>query len=172
MRSNWFWRKFKVPEFKLELQLRGDTEIVLKRQFRAPQGLVFNCFTDPEVLPKWLGSGMGTTTLCVADYEIGGVWRHMMDMGEHGVFDSFGQTLDFEAPTRLVRSYVFNVPVIREAVCTETAVFSESEGVTSVEIVIRHFSKENRDGNAASGIEYGAGLSYDSLEALLAQPQG
>lgn len=160
-----------MSEFKLELELRGDTEIVLKRQFRAPQDMVFKCFSDPEILPKWLGCGMGKTTLCVADYEIGGVWRHMMDMGEHGVFDSFGQTLEFDAPNRMVRSYVYNVPVIREAICTETAVFSAVDEITTVEIVIRHLSKENRDGHAASGIEYGAGLSYDSLEALLVQPQ-
>ena len=159
-----------MPEFKLQLELRGDTEIVLKRQFRAPQDMVFKCFSDPEIQPKWLGCGMGKTTLCVADYEIGGVWRHMMDMGEHGIFDSFGQTLEFDAPHRVVRSYVYNVPVIREAICTETAVFSAVDGITTVEIVIRHLSKENRDGHAASGIEYGAGLSYDSLEALLAQP--
>jgi len=161
-----------VPEFKLELELRGDTEIVLKRQFRASQEMVFKCFTDPSIQPKWLGCGMGVTTVCIADYEIGGVWRHSMDMGEHGLFDSFGQTLEFQAPDRVVRSYVYNVPVIRESIATETASFSEANGVTTVEVVIRHLSKESRDGHAASGIEYGAGLSYDSLEALLAQPQG
>ncbi len=159
-----------MPEFKMELELRGDTEIVLKRQFRAPQEMVFKCFTDPEIQPKWLGCGMGKTTLCVADLEVGGVWRHTMDMGEHGVFDSFGQTLEHEAPNRAVRSYVYNVPVIRESICTESASFSEVDGVTTVEVVIRHLCKESRDGHAASGIEYGAGLSYDALEALLAQP--
>ncbi|MEI7575877.1 MAG: SRPBCC domain-containing protein [Armatimonadota bacterium] len=159
-----------MPEFKLALELRGDKELVLKRQFRAPQEMVFKCFSDPDIQPKWVGNGMGTTTLCVAENQIGGVWRHTMDMGEHGVFDSFGQILEFEAPNRVVRSYVYNVPVIREAICTETAEFSYAEGVTTVEVIIRHFSKENRDGHAASGIEYGAGLSYDALEALLAQP--
>lgn len=157
-----------MPEFKLELQLRGDTEIVLTRRFRAPQEMVFRCFTDPEILPKWLGCGMGTTTVCSADYEIGGVWRHQMDLGEHGLFDTFGQTLDFDAPNRLARSYVYNVPVIRESVCTETATFSETGGITTIEVVIRHMSKENRDGHVGSGIEYGAGLSYDALEAMLA----
>lgn len=156
-----------MPEFRLLVELRGDTEIVLKRMFRAPQAKVFECMTNPEILPKWLGCGMGTTTLCIADYEIGGVWRHQMDMGEHGLFDTFGQTLDFELPNRLVRSYVYNVPIIREAVCTETATFAESDGITTLEVVIRHMSKENRDGHAASGIEYGAGKSYDALEELL-----
>lgn len=157
-----------MAEFKLKVEPRGDTELVLTRQFRAPQALVFKCFTDPEIQPKWLGCGMGKTTLCVADLSIGGVWRHQMDLGEHGLFDSFGQTLEYDAPTRTTRSYVYNVPVIREAICTETATFSEADGVTTVEVVIRHFSKENRDGHAASGIEYGAGLSYDSLEEYLA----
>lgn len=92
-----------------------------------------------------------------------------MDMGENGTFDSFGQILDYESPNRIVRSYVFNVPVIREAVSTETATFSEADGVTAVEIVIRHMSKENRDGHAASGLEYGAGKSYDALEEFLAR---
>jgi uncharacterized protein YndB with AHSA1/START domain len=156
-----------MSEFKLQLELSGDTEIVLTRQFRAPRAMVFNCFTDPEILPKWLGCGMGTTTLCIADYEIGGVWRHQMDMGDHGLFDTFGQTLEFDAPHRLVRSYVYNVPVYREAVCTETATFEESNGLTTLQVRIRHLSRENRDGHVASGIEYGAGKSYDALEELL-----
>jgi uncharacterized protein YndB with AHSA1/START domain len=160
-----------MGEFKLDLELRGDTELALRRKFRAPKALVFKSFTDPEILPRWLGCGMGKTTLCVSDHEIGGVWRHQMDMGEHGTFDTFGQTLDFDAPNRVVRSYVYNVPIIRESICTETASFSEADGVTTVEIVIRHLCKENRDGHAASGIEQGAGMSYDSLDALLEEVQ-
>jgi uncharacterized protein YndB with AHSA1/START domain len=89
-------------------------------------------------------------------------------MGEHGTFDTFGQTLEYDAPNRIVRSYVYNVPVIREAICTETATFIESEGISTVQIRIRHLSKENRDGHAASGIEAGAGESYDALERYLA----
>jgi uncharacterized protein YndB with AHSA1/START domain len=156
-----------MSEFKLQVELSGETDIVLTRTFRAPKNLVFQCFTDPELLPKWLGYGMGTTTLCIADYEIGGVWRHQMDMGDHGLFDTFGQTLEFEAPNRIVRSYIYNVPVIREAVCTETATFDEANGLTTLQVRIRHFNRENRDGHAASGIEYGAGESYDALERHL-----
>ena len=157
-----------MSEFKLSVEFSGETELVLTRPFRAPQALVFRCFTDPEVVRKWLGFGMGTTTQCIADYEIGGLWRHQMDMGEHGTFDTFGQTLEYDAPNRIVRSYVYNVPVVREAICTETATFTESEGITTVQIRIRHLSKENRDGHAASGIEAGVGESYDALERYLA----
>jgi uncharacterized protein YndB with AHSA1/START domain len=161
-----------MPEFQLAVTLQGDTEILLQRSFRAPKALVFRAFTDPELLPKWLGCGMGKTTELVLSSEIGGVWRHCMDLGEHGLFETFGQTLGFDAPNRLVRSYIYNVPVIREAVSTETATFTEDDGLTHVEILIRHLSKENRDGHAGSGLEYGAGKSYDALEELLAAEQG
>jgi hypothetical protein len=106
------------------------------------------------------------------DTEIGGVWRHKIDLGEHGTFDSFGQTLEFDAPNRYVRSDVINVPVTREAIGTETATFTEKDGVTTVEIVIRHLSKELRDGNAESGVAEGTCSAYDHLEGLMAEMHG
>jgi len=161
-----------MPEFQLQVDLRGDTEIVLSRQFRSPQALVFKCFTDAAILPKWLCPSWATSVYCVVDTEIGGVWRHKIDMGEHGTFDSFGQTLEFDAPNRYVRSDVINVPVTREAISTETATFTEKDGVTTVEIVIRHLSKELRDGNAESGVAEGTCSAYDHLEGLMAEMHG
>ncbi len=160
-----------MSELKLEVELRGDTELVLTRKFRAPKNLVFKCFTDAEILPKWMCPSFGTSTLCIVDTELGGVWRHKIDMGEHGTFDSFGQTLEFDAPNRYVRSDVINLPVVREAISTETATFSEAAGVTTVELVIRHLSKEYRDSQAESGVNEGTALAYDGLETILEQMQ-
>ena len=159
-------------EHKLKVEPVGDTEILMRRQFRAPREMVFRCFTDPKLLTQWLGCSMGKTLLCEVDTSIGGVWRHTMDMGEHGKFETFGQTLEYEAPKRLVRSYVYNVPTIRESVSSETATFSEANGITTVEILIRHLGKESRDGHMGSGLEFGAGSSYDSLEQFLISNKG
>lgn len=158
-----------MSEFKLEFELRGDTEIVLRRKFRAPKALVFRCFTDAEILPRWLTCGVGQSIHCEVNTEIAGMWRHKIDMGENGIFDSFGQTLEFEPPNRYVRSDVFNVPVYREAISRETTTFTEEDGVTTVEAVIRHLSKEYRDGHAASGIDEGSAKCYEMLDALLPQ---
>lgn len=92
-------------------------------------------------------------------------------MGEHGSFDSFGQTLEFDAPNRYVRSDVVNIPVVREAISTETATFSEAEGVTTVELVVRHLSKEIRDENAASGVVEGSSMGFDAIDAILEEMQ-
>lgn len=156
-----------MAEFMMESELRGDTELVLRRKFRAPKALVFKCFTDPTILPKWLCPPFGKSIYCAVDVEIGGVWRHKIDMGEYGMFDSFGQTLEFSAPDRYVRSDVVNVPVAREAISTETATFSEVDGVTTVELVVRHMSKDLRDENAASGVVEGTGGAFEALDGIL-----
>lgn len=62
-----------MPEFQLDVQLRGDTELVLTRKFRAPKEQVFRCFTDAAIVPKWMCPPFGTSTYCVVDTEIGGV---------------------------------------------------------------------------------------------------
>jgi uncharacterized protein YndB with AHSA1/START domain len=160
-----------MSEFKLEVELRGDTEIVMKRNFRAPQALVFRCFTEPELLRKWLAPPNSVSTYCVIDTEIGGVWRHKLEMGEDITFDSFGQTLDFDAPNRYVRSDVINVPGLREAISTETATFSESGGVTTVELAIRHLCKEYRDACSESGVAEGSICGYETLDSILADLQ-
>ena len=160
-----------MSEFQIEVELRGDTELVMRRKFRAPQVNVFKCFTDPEILPRWMCPTFAKSTYCVVEPEIGGIWRHKIDMGEHGTFDSFGQTLDFDAPNRYVRSDVINIPVVRESISTETATFSEKDGVTSVEIVIRHMSKEERDSQAKSGVVEGSASCYDGIDAILEEMQ-
>lgn len=156
-----------MSRFKAESELRGDTEIVITRQFAAPQSLVFQCMTDPAILPKWLCPPGGKSVHCEIDPKIGGVWRHKIEHGEGELFDSFGQTLDFDAPNRYVRSDVINVPVVRESISTETANFSEADGVTTVEMVIRHMNKEERDSAASMGAAEGIGWSFQALDEIL-----
>jgi uncharacterized protein YndB with AHSA1/START domain len=155
------------PEFKLEVSPVGDTQIKLRRQFRASRDLVFKCFTDASLLMQWLGCEMGTIEKCEVDTSIGGTWRFVMNMKEHGQFETFGQMLAFEPSRRLVRSYIYNTPETVEKITTETATFNESSGVTTVEILIRHLDKSSRDGHLQAGLESGAGSSFDSLELLM-----
>jgi uncharacterized protein YndB with AHSA1/START domain len=154
------------PEFKLDVSPVGDTQIKLRRQFRASRDMVFKCFTDASLLSQWLGC-MGAVVQCEVDMSIGGSWRFVMNMKEHGRFETFGQILAFEPSRRLVRSYVYNTPETVEKITTETATFNESSGLTTVEILIRHLDKSSRDGHLEAGLEFGAGTSFDSLEQLL-----
>ena len=158
-----------LPEFKLQVSPHGETEILITRQFRAPRALVFRCFTEPALIVQWVGCGKGTIVECTLDDVIGGNWTHKMLMGQENLFSTFGQILEFDRPNRLVRSYIYDVPVIREQVCSETTSFSEEDGITTVTILYRHLCRENRDGHLQSGLSEAAGSSYDALHALLQQ---
>ena len=39
----------------LKVEARGDREIVMTRAFNAPRNLVYDAFTKPELLQRWLG---------------------------------------------------------------------------------------------------------------------
>ena len=158
-----------TPEFKLQVIAQGETEILLTRQFRAPRALVFRCFTEPALIAQWIGCGKGTISESTFDQAIGGNWTLKMVMGQGNVFVTFGQVLEFERPNRVVRSYIYDAPIIREQVSSETTSFSEEGGVTTVTVLIRHLCRENRDGHLQSGLSEGARSSYDALDNLLQQ---
>jgi len=46
---------------EVNMELRGETEVVLKRFFAAPRQLVFDCHTKPELMRRWLIGPEGMT---------------------------------------------------------------------------------------------------------------
>lgn len=46
---------------EVNMELRGETEVVLKRYFAAPRQLVFDCHTKPELMRRWLIGPEGMT---------------------------------------------------------------------------------------------------------------
>ncbi|MEQ1821461.1 MAG: SRPBCC domain-containing protein [Fimbriimonadaceae bacterium] len=156
-----------MTKHTLEISKPSNTEILLIRKFNAPKALVYDCFTDPDKQRRWLFSGGGNLTVCETDNRVGGAWRWVMELGEHGTHEFFGQNVDITPGERFVRTFIYNLPLIRECVCTETLTLAEADGVTTLNVLIRHLSEQNRDGHLNSGMERGVGLSYDQLEELL-----
>jgi len=76
----------------LKLTTPTDREIVLTRVFDAPRHMVFEAFTKPELLKRWLLGPPGwEMVVCEVATEVGGryryVWRNAdgRQMGMHGV---------------------------------------------------------------------------------------
>ena len=77
---------------ELKVTTPTDREIVMTRIFDAPRSLVFDAYTKPELLKRWLyGPDGWMLSKCEVDLKIGGkyryVWRHTdgreMGMGGH-----------------------------------------------------------------------------------------
>jgi len=56
-----------------------------------------------------------------------------------------------------------------DAEALDTVVLEEADGVTTLTTLVRHSSKEHRDGHIASGMEEGMQVSMDRLEDVAAE---
>ena len=153
---------------KLEITTPSDREIAMTRVFDAPRDLVFDAWTKPELLTRWLGIHNGWTfPVCEVDLRVGGtfrwVWRNPdgSEMGVGGVYE------EIVRPERLVNTEKFDEPWYPgEAV--DTLVLVENDGRTTSTLTMRLESKEARDGVLKSGMETGLESAYARLDELLA----
>ena len=152
---------------KLQITTPSDREIAMTRTFDAPRLLVFDAFTRPELIKRWLGVRAGwTMPVCEVDLRVGGKYRYVWrgpkgnDMGMGGVFR------EIVAPERIAATERFDESwYAGEAV--DTTVFVEKGGRTTVMMMVRYESKEARDGVLATPMATGVGESYDKLAEYL-----
>ncbi len=151
----------------LKISAHGDRELVMTRVLNAPRSLVFDAFTKPELVKRWLiGPDGWSMPVCEIDLRVGGsyryVWRNDRDgsaMGMGGIYR------EIVVPERLVSTEKFDEAWYPgEAV--GTVVFVEQGGKTTVTQTVRYDSRETRDGVLKSPMESGVAASYDRLEAL------
>jgi len=62
----------------------GANEIVSSREFEAPRELLFQAWTNPDLLARWWGPKGFTNTFHEFDMKPGGTWRFVMH-GPDGV---------------------------------------------------------------------------------------
>lgn len=163
---------------KLNISVRGDTEIIISRAFDAPRHLVWNAMTRPEHIRRWMFLPPGwEMTACEENVRVGGTYRWAwndpqgnpaMSMG--GVYREVLPPKSDGTGGRLVRTEKFEfgcAPQAGEQIGTME--FIEQGGGTLVRITVVYPSKEARDGAVASGMEQGMSAGYDNLEKMLAE---
>ena len=153
---------------KMTLDAPGDREIVMTRVFDAPRQLVFDAYTKPELLQRWLtGRPDHTMPICEVDLRVGGAYRYVwrgpdgMEMTSRGVFR------EVVVPERVVVTERFE-PTWYEGEAVNTTTFVEQGGKTTVTLTMQCASKEVRDGILKCGMERGVAFSFDQLEDMLA----
>lgn len=145
----------------------GKLDIIITHTLDAPRELVFKAYTDPDLLPRWLGPKRLTMTIEKMDVVPGGSWRFVhrdtdgTEYGFHGVIH------DVVAPERIVRTFEFEgVP---GHVSLETLILEEQDGKTNLKTIAVFQSVEDRDGMIQSGMESGVNEGIDRLIEVLAR---
>ena len=146
----------------------SDREIQVSRDFDAPRSLVFDAFTKPDLVRRWLLGPPGwTMPVCAIDLRVGGsyryVWRSEKDGSQMGLRGVFREITPVE---RLVATERFD-DAWYPGEALDTTVFEERRGITRTTITILYESQEARDTARRSRMEYGMAAGYDRLETLL-----
>jgi uncharacterized protein YndB with AHSA1/START domain len=146
----------------------SDREIQVTRVFDAPRALVFDAFTKPELVCRWLLGPPGwTMPICEIDLKVGGayryLWRHEADEKEMGMGGVFREVV---APKLLVATEKFD-EAWYPGEALDTTIFVEEGDATRITITVLYESIEARDTARRSGMERGMAMSYDRVEELL-----
>src|SRR5262245_40384379 len=151
----------------LKVTAAGDREIVMTREFDAPRALVFEAYTKPELLKRWLGVvGGWSLDVCEIDLRVGGAYRYVWRHPEQGEMGMGGVYREVVPPERIVSTEKFDQPWYPgEAV--GTVVLVERGGKTTLTTTVRYESKEARDAVLKSPMEQGVAASYDRLAEVL-----
>lgn len=156
----------------LKITTPGDREILMTRVFDAPRHLVFEAFTEPELLRRWLLGPPGwEMVVCEVDLKVGGTYRFRWrnadgtEMGMRGVYR------EIVPPERVVSAESFEFGCdAQSGEQLGTTVLTEQGGKTTLTTTLLYPSKQARDATIASGMEKGVTASYDRLAELLEKP--
>jgi uncharacterized protein YndB with AHSA1/START domain len=153
---------------KLQVTTPSEREIAMTRVFDAPRSLVFDAWTKPGLLKRWLGvRGGWMFAVCEVDLRVGGAYRFVWrgpdgsEMGMGGVYR------EIVRPERLVATEKFDEPWY-EGEALDTTTFVERGGKTTATTTVVYASREVRDAVLKSPMDRGVSESYEKLDEVLA----
>ena len=159
-------------QHKSTVTLPNDLDVVVVRAFNAPRELVFDAWTKPALVQRWLlGPSGWTMPVCEMDVRPGGKfkwrWRSEKNGAEFGFTGEFREVV---RPSRIVHSERYEPGDVGgemgEALVTTE--LTEKNGVTTHTMTIRYESKAVRDAALKTGMTDGMEMSFQKLDEVLA----
>jgi uncharacterized protein YndB with AHSA1/START domain len=152
----------------LDVMTPDDRTIVMMRRFATARPRVFDAFTKPELIQRWLlGPDGWSMPVCEVDLAVGGafhyVWRNDSDGRQFGMGGVYREIV---RPERVVHVEKFDEPWYPgEAVITTE--LGEGDGTTLLTLTSVFETREARDTALESGMTDGVAASYDRLAEIL-----
>jgi len=157
---------------KSTVALPNDRDVVVTRAFNAPRSLVYDAYTKPELVKRWLLGPPGwTMPVCEMDVRVGGKYRWRWRNEKGAEFGFNGVFKEVVRPSRIVHTEIYEPGGVggEMAEALITALWTEKAGVTTHTMTISYGSKEVRDAALKTGMTDGMEQSFQKLDALLAE---
>ncbi len=149
----------------LQVTTPTDREVVLTRVVDAPRQLVWEAWTSPKHVPRWmLGPEGWSMPVCEIDLRPGGTWHFVWRKANGTEMDMKGIYKEVAPPERLVSTEKWG-PEWPETINSLTLV--EKAGRTTVTQTTLYPSKAARDAALKTGMSEGASQSFDRLDQYL-----
>lgn len=155
-----------------EVTAPTDRTIRVVRTFDAPVDLVWDAFTKPELLQRWMGVfGDWQWESCDVDLREGGSWRYAWKQAQgEGRLVLAGVYREVVPQQRIVMTQRYEMeglPGFGEMLVTTT--FTQTNGQTTLDETIEYETAEARDmdlQNMPTGLEPGFALLDDILASM------
>jgi uncharacterized protein YndB with AHSA1/START domain len=149
-----------------KVTLPTDEQILITREFDAPKHLVYKAWTTPGLVKRWWNAKRGEVTIAEIDLRVGGTWRYVMvaDGQEVGFHGEYREIVPNE---RIVSTEAYEgIPDADANATLNTLTLTETDGRTTLTVLVECPSKETRDAIIDSGMEAGMQDAMDLLEEV------
>jgi uncharacterized protein YndB with AHSA1/START domain len=149
------------------VELPTEDQILITREFDAPKHLVWEAWTNPELVKRWWHANRGEVTHAEIDLRVGGTWRYV-SMTPDGVEVGFhGEYREIVPCERVVSTEAYEgIPDADANATVNTMTLAEVDGRTTLTVLVQAPSKEVRDAIIDSGMEAGMQDAMDLLEEV------
>ncbi|MCU4655199.1 SRPBCC domain-containing protein [Roseibacterium sp. SDUM158016] len=136
----------------LETELRGDTQLVLRRLLPAPPERVFAAHTEADLVRRWMvGSPGSEITHCEHDARPGGSFR-MRWRGDFPAFEITGEYIALDPPHRIEHVERMHLPEFTTEDTHIVTTFTPEGQGTRMEMVMTFESAEAREAALSTGM--------------------
>jgi uncharacterized protein YndB with AHSA1/START domain len=149
------------------VEKRSEREVLVTRAFNAPARLVFDAWTNPDLVRRWWAPKSHGCEIveCTAEVKVGGKYRYVNRVnGQDFAFS--GEYLELVPHSKIVFTQVYENEAAAGA-CVSTVTLVERDGKTFLTSLDVYPSKEACEGAIASGMESGLREILEQLEELL-----
>jgi uncharacterized protein YndB with AHSA1/START domain len=146
------------------VERKSERELVVTRTVSGPARIVFEAWTEPELLKRWwVPKSCGLSLLsCETDVRVGGRYR-LVFSHDASTMEFFGRYLEVTPHSRLV----WTNDEDDDGGAVTTVTFEENGGKTLLVVHDLYPSKEALDGAMASGATSGMPETLEQLDELL-----
>ena len=151
---------------KMTLETVGDSNLVVKRRFKATPEFIYRAHTDPKLIQQWmLGPDGWKMPVCISEARPGGKIRYEWTDGKGGGFHLTGEYLELEPFARIVHVERMHLPDATPDNRVETR-FDRDGAETLMTMVMTLPDAKMRAAMLESGMEHGMEAGYVRLERM------